>query len=122
MTTINNPVSCRRVLARQLVTSDGIESMKVISVDNLTGNLTVKPFEEETHSTVFVPAVAILNSNTLSEFLLDDIEQMLGNNASIDTVYHYLASSSLLAHPDSAADCAALISLSVPVDIIRISI
>ncbi len=44
------------------------------------GTVTVAPFEKELHSTIFVPGpIAILNSLKFDEFVLDDIEMLIGN-------------------------------------------
>lgn len=88
------------------------------------GSISVEPFEKELHSTVFVPGpVAILKSKVINEFLLDDIEMMVGRNSPnmdkkrLDEYFH----SSSLYFDENTGEKPVFLKIGVPCQIIPIS-
>lgn len=88
-----------RMLARHLITAEGITGMSVVSV-GADGVVTVEPFSRETPNTLWINAdVALLRPEAFTEFLLDDLELMVSQSLPLVEIWRYLKSSSLLASP-----------------------
>lgn len=88
------------------------------------GELTVAPFEKELHSTIFIPGtVAVLRAGAVDEFLLDDIEMMVGQDGVLKDkkrLDDYLKSSSLYYESESG-ELPMFIKLGRPCQIIPIN-
>lgn len=96
-----------KLLTPKILTYKGISGPAI--VEQVGGRLVVIPFVTETASTEYEPSpIAILKSTAVDEFLLDDIEHIVGNNPIGEAIKKLdeLFRSSRLYHEDSD-DCAA---------------
>lgn len=86
-----------RMLARHVITAEGVGKMSVVAV-GYDGVVSVEPFTHETPNTVWTNSdVVLLHPESLTEFLLDDLERMVSLGISLAEIYAYLSASSLLA-------------------------
>lgn len=70
-------ITCRRLLAGTLYTSDGIYRQVIVAKQGPT--LTIKPFDGETHSTIHLSRVALVGTPVavdVSDIAQSDIESM----------------------------------------------
>lgn len=85
------------ILARYAITADGILPMMVIKPHG-DGTAELTPFDRETANTVWAnSAVLLLRPEEVTEFLLDDLQMMVDQKATVEDIYRYFAKSDLFA-------------------------
>ncbi len=99
----------KRYLVGKLLAENKILTTRMVFQQE-DGTFTHKPFEAETHSTIWISGTIIaIKQEELDDFLLSDLEMMANRGDSLDQINDYLKSSNLYA--TQRKDIAALIQL-----------
>lgn len=66
-----------RLLTTEVLWNGIVKGYSIVTISS--DGICIEPFEKELHSTVFIPGpIAVLNSSEFDEFVIDDIEMIIG--------------------------------------------